>query len=191
VAFPPLDRKELNIMRFLPQPVLISIVAVSLLVAGCGGGSSTTAATTAQSGLVAYSHCMRAHGVTNFPDPDSSGGIPKEKIVPLVNSPQFGVAQSDCERLMPSGGLGPPETAQQARTRLADALSFARCMRSRGVTRFPDPTARGDLSVSMVQAQGIDVRSPAVLQAVQSCLPASHGALTPAKVREALRNAGG
>jgi hypothetical protein len=35
------------------------------------------------------------------------------------------------------------------------------------------------------------VHSPAVLRVVQACLPASHGALTPAKVREALRNAGG
>jgi hypothetical protein len=64
-------------------------------------------------------------------------------------------------------------------------------MRSHGVTRFPDPTAQGDLTVAMVQAQGIDVHSPAVLRVVQACLPASHGALTPAKVREALNHAGG
>ncbi len=64
-------------------------------------------------------------------------------------------------------------------------------MRSHGVSRFPDPTAQGDLTVEMVQAQGIDVHSPAVLRAVQACLPASHGALTPAKVRAALNNAGG
>jgi hypothetical protein len=63
-------------------------------------------------------------------------------------------------------------------------------MRSHGVTRFPDPTAQGDLSVAMVQAQGIDVHSPAFLRVVQACLPASHGALTPAGVREALNNAG-
>ena len=64
-------------------------------------------------------------------------------------------------------------------------------MRSHGVARFPDPTAQGQLTVEMVQAQGIDVHSPAVLRVVQACLPASHGALTPAKVREALNNAGG
>jgi hypothetical protein len=61
-------------------------------------------------------------------------------------------------------------------------------MRGHGVTRFPDPTAQGDPSVEMVQAQGIDVHSPAVLQAVQACLPAFHGLLTPAQVREALNN---
>ena len=47
------------------------------------------------------------------------------------------------------------------------------------------------VSVEMVQAQGIVLHSPAVLQAVQACLPASHGLLTPAKVRAALAHAGG
>ena len=64
-------------------------------------------------------------------------------------------------------------------------------MRSHGLTDFPDPTAQGDLSVEMVQAQGIDVHSPSTLKVVQVCLPASHGALTPAKVRAALNEAGG
>jgi hypothetical protein len=59
-------------------------------------------------------------------------------------------------------------------------------MRSHGLTRFPDPPAQGDLTVAMVQAQGIDVHSPAVLAVVHTCLPASHGWLTPARVREAL-----
>jgi hypothetical protein len=54
------------------------------------------------------------------------------------------------------------------------------------VSRFPDPTAQGDLSVEMVRAQGVNVHAPAVLQAVQACLPASHGALTRAKVRAAI-----
>jgi hypothetical protein len=34
------------------------------------------------------------------------------------------------------------------------------------------------------------VHSPRVLRVVQACLPASHGALTAAKVREAIDNAG-
>jgi hypothetical protein len=59
------------------------------------------------------------------------------------------------------------------------------------LSRFPDPSAQGGLTVEMVQAQGIDVHSHAVLRVVQTCLPASHGALTPAKVRAAIDNAGG
>jgi hypothetical protein len=144
-----------------------------------------------QSELVAYSHCMRSHGVPNFPDPNSSGEIPKEQIVSLGNGPQVMAAQTACQHLMPPSGLGPQGAAQSTHTRLEDALSFARCMRSHGVSRFPDPTVQGELTVQMVQAQGIDVHSPAVLHAVQECLPASHGLLTVAKVRRALHDAGG
>jgi hypothetical protein len=189
------------------RPLIVSSVGVvaafSLLAAGCGSGgrspgvasvASTTAGTaTTQSGLVGFARCMRSNGVRNFPDPDSSGGIPKPQVVAAAetNQNKFNAAQTACNHLLPSGGLGPPQTAQQQRTQLADELSFAKCMRRHGVARFPDPTAQGQLSVEMVQAHGIDVHSPAILDVVQACLPASHGALTPAKVREAIQNAGG
>ena len=179
--------------------------ALSLLAAGCGGGgggspsvasvaSTTTAASTptSQSGLLAFSQCMRSNGVPNFPDPQRfAGGNVKLTIHQLgSSSPHFDAAMTACNHLLPNGGGGSQQTAQQARTQLADELSFARCMRSHGVARFPDPTAQGHLSVEMVQAQGIDVHSPAVLRVVQACLPASHGGLTAAKVREAINNAG-
>jgi len=175
--------------RALIPTSVVAVAAVSLLAAGCGGGSSTTAATTPQNGLVAYSHCIRSHGVPSFPDPAANEGIPKDKI-PVAN-PRLAGASSACEHLMPAGGLGPQATAQQLRTRLVDELSFARCMRAHGTAHFPDPSADSELSVEMVQAHGIDVRSRGFLTAVQACLPASHGALTPAKVREALDDAGG
>jgi hypothetical protein len=195
-------------MRCRRPLILSSVVAVAafaLLAAGCGGGgsaagvasvaSSTTAVTTAttQNGLIAFSGCMRSNGVQNFPDPQRFvGGNLKLTLQRTgANSPHFRAAMNACNHLLPNGGSGSQETAQQTRTRLADELSFARCMRNHGVARFPDPTAQGGLSVAMVQAQGIDVRSPAVLRVVQACLPASHGALTPAKVRAALNHAGG
>jgi hypothetical protein len=181
-----------------------SVAGLALLAAGCGGGggtprvanvaaSTTTATTTTQnqpSGLVGFSQCMRSHGVPNFPDPQRfAGGNVKMTIHQLGPSE---AALSACNHLLPTtSGSGPPETAQQMRTRRADALSFAKCMRGHGVSRFPDPTAQGDLTTEMVQAQGINVHSPAVLRIVQTCLPASHGALTPAKIREALSHAGG
>jgi hypothetical protein len=180
--------------------LVVAVAASSLLAAGCGGGgspgvasvaSSTTAVTTtAQNALVAFSRCMRSNGVPNFPDPQRVGGRSLKLTVQRLaaSNPRFQAAQRACNHLLPNGGGGSQEPAQQ-RTQLADMLSFARCMRSHGVIRFPDPTAQG-LTVEMVQAQGIDVHSPAVLHVVQACLPASHGALTPAKVREALNNAG-
>jgi hypothetical protein len=130
--------------------------------------------------------------VPNFPDPQRVGGRTLKLTIErlLASSPQFKAAQRACNRLLPNCGRGSQEADRQTHARLAGELSFAGCMRSHGVTRFPDPTAQGDLSVAMVQAQGIAVHSPAFLRVVRACLPASHGALTPAKVREALNNAG-
>jgi hypothetical protein len=184
------------------------VVALALLAADCGGGggsprvagvaSTTPAAATptttptnaATRGLLAFSQCMRSHGLPDFPDPQRFvGGNVKLTIHELAPSP---AALSACEQFLPTtGGKSPQQTAAQQRTQLADALSFARCMRGHGMSRFPDPTAQGQLTVEMVQAQGIDVHSPAFLQIVQTCLPASHGGLTPAKVRASLANASG
>lgn len=180
---------------------LVLLAALALFAAGCGGskhaGVASTAAgapAAAPSGALAFARCLRAHGIPNWPDPTSTGGFDKSKLRQLGVSPARvrAVEEGPCHRLVPLvSGQGSQLTPQQQRTRIADELSFARCMRRRGVTRFPDPTAQGLLSVEMVQAQGIDVHSPAVLRVVQKCLPASHGALTPAKVREALEHPGG
>jgi hypothetical protein len=185
-------------------PLVVSFVpavaALSLLASGCGGsgrtpgvanvGSSSRATT--KPGLAAYSQCMRAHGVPTFPDPDATGGIPKEQVVAAArgNPNTFKAASTACEHLLPNDSFAAPETAQQTRTQLADELSFARCMRSNGISGFPDPTAQAGLSIEMVQAHGIDLRSPQVLRVVQKCLPASHGGLTAAKVRHAIAEAG-
>jgi hypothetical protein len=191
--------------RRLPLACAAALVACAPIAAGCGGGgapgiasvrTSTSTASPPRTGAVAYAGCMRSHGVANFPDPNSSGRFTPTALKSLrVGKSRFKGADTACTHLLP-GGLGgavapPQDSAQQTRTRIADELSFARCMRAHGLGRFPDPTAQGELSIEMVQAQGIDVRSTVVLRIVQACLPASHGALTPAKVREALSQAHG
>jgi hypothetical protein len=50
------------------------------------------------------SHCMRAHGITDFPDPNSQGGIgiqvtPGSDLDP--NNPQFKAASAACQHLLP------------------------------------------------------------------------------------------
>lgn len=173
-----------------------ALASLALVAAGCGGGggspgvasnasSTTTATTSQQDRAVVFAHCMRSNGLPNWPD----AGKPTPQQLG-VSKAHFQAAVGACSHLLPNGGNASQETAQQQRTRLADELSFAKCMRSHGLAHFPDPTAQGDLSVDMVQAQGIDVHSPAVLGVVQACLPASHGALTAAKVRNAIANAG-
>jgi hypothetical protein len=179
--------------RPLTLASVVGAAAIALVAAGCGSGrSSTTAATAPHTGPLAFARCMRAHGLSGWPDPDTNGGFDKSVLQQLgYTKVRVRSAANACGHLLPSGGSGPGETAQQRSTRLADGLSFARCMRSHGVTRFPDPNAQGELTVEMVEAQGIDVRAPAVLQVVQACLPASHGALTPGDVRRAINEAGG
>jgi hypothetical protein len=66
-----------------------------------------------QAGALAFSKCMRAHGVTNFPDPDFSagGGIgihiragSKSGLDP--NNPTFQKAQQACQGKLPFGKGG-------------------------------------------------------------------------------------
>jgi hypothetical protein len=183
--------------------ILVLVVATAaVLAAGCGSGSSpgvansasstTSATATTQNAALAFARCLRAHGLPNWPDPTSNGYFDKSKLrqtgysVSQVRAVELG----PCKNVVPNSG-GPQQATQQSRARLADELSFARCVRSHGVPGFPDPTAAAGLPIEAVQAQGIDVHAPAFLRIVQACLPASHGWLTPAKVREALKNAGG
>lgn len=168
----------------------VTVLAASLLVAGCGGKTPTTTADTAtasaQTGLFAYSHCMRSHGIPNFPDPVAGEGIPKDKLIPLVGSPQFSTATRACQHIMPASGLGPQTAATPTRVRLAAALAFARCMRDRGFRTFPDPTRQGQLTPQMVTAAGLDLHQPAVLQAGLACAPVTHGLITRAAVERAV-----
>jgi hypothetical protein len=197
---------------FAPRVITIAAAAsvLALVVAGCGGGgspgvatvaSSTTAAKaptqngtmTTRSGrlatALAFARCMRSHGIPNWPDPTSDGGFDKSKLRQLdVSEPRITALEDTLCHFTFGGG---PASDQQSRIQLADELSFARCMRSHGVTRFPDPTAQSAVTLEMVQAQGIDLHSPAVLRVVTACLPASHGGLTPAKVGQALNHTEG
>ena len=66
------------------RPVLAAaaLACLAVLTAACGSGGSTGSGTAAASpggaakgGSLAYSRCMRAHGIHDFPDPNSQGGI--------------------------------------------------------------------------------------------------------------------
>ncbi len=72
------------------------------------------------------------------------------------------------------------------RTRLADMLAFARCVRARGFPSFPDPSNQGELTPEMVTAVGIDLHQPQLLRAGLACVPLTHGLLTRAAVERAV-----
>jgi hypothetical protein len=49
--------------------------------------------------LLKYVHCMRGHGVPNFPSPDQ-----QKDLSPVnVNSPQYLAAAKACQDLLPPG----------------------------------------------------------------------------------------
>jgi hypothetical protein len=116
---------------------------------------------------------MRSHGVPEYPDPNSSGQL--QKITPGneqqlgVSQTRFNTAQAACQRLWPYQA---PNQAQQ-RSDLAAALNFARCMRSRGLPGFPDPTT--DPSTGLVvfvihtRQVGFNPHSPQILAKVGRC----------------------
>jgi hypothetical protein len=88
-----------------------------------------------------FSACMRKHGVTNFPDPNSQGVIQfgsGNGIDP--SSPTFQSARSTCQKLLPNGGQPTPQ--QQAKMQ-QQLLSFSKCMRAHGIKDFPDPSNGG------------------------------------------------
>jgi hypothetical protein len=158
------------------------VVAIGLLVAACGGGSngpgvanvgtSTTAAKSTSGGssgkgLLAFSRCMRSHGVSNFPDPGSSGQISISSANGInPDFPQVKSAQAACQSLLPGGR---PTAAQNAQ-RTAQALKFSQCMRAHGVAKFPDPsTGNGRISIKVGRSSGIDPSSPQFQAAQKAC----------------------
>jgi hypothetical protein len=187
-----------------------ALAAVSLLFAGCGGGSGSPqvanlgSTPTSQTGNGSggggpqagsagggsgggvhltlqvgagkaelarkFSACMRKHGVTNFPDPSSGGGIsigPSSGIDP--QSPTFQAAQQACQKLLPNGGRPSPQQLAKAQQQM---LKFSACMRAHGVKDFPDPTFSGggiQLKVRVGSGGDLNPNSPTFQAAQRAC----------------------
>jgi hypothetical protein len=181
--------------------VTAGILAVGVAVAACGGGPSTPSAATGSTtttaagssasgstdatGLVAYSSCMRSHGVPNFPDPSSTGGVPKAGVISAegaVSSAQVNAAQNACKSLLPAGSSLSGTPIQTIPTQdQQDYLKVAACLRSHGITNFPDPTF-SDGTVHFDIPSSIDTHSTQFTRAKQICqklvpagLPGSEG----------------
>ena len=133
-------------MKGTAAAAITAIAVLVLSAAACGSSSSSTGAggssnaggpvssQAASSRAVAFSHCMRSHGVPDFPDPTSRGGVPK--VTPQqvgVSNSRFQVAQRACAQLL-------QPTQAQVPQIMAGLLNFARCMRSHGEPNWPDPS---------------------------------------------------
>jgi hypothetical protein len=154
------------------------ILAVGTAVAACGGGPSTPGAATGStttpspstgggsetSGLLPFVSCVRAHGVTNFPDPTSRGVFPKEQIAGASVS-EIRTAESACEHFLPAGSPLRGVTTDQEQQ---DYLNGAACMRSHGIANFPDPVFSGS-NVNFPIPSSIDTHSAQFVGAQQIC----------------------
>lgn len=136
---------------------------------GSGATGAGRKASTAPS-LEEFARCMRSHGVSNWPDPVSSGG--RTRFFPGpgsgidVNSPIVRSALAVCRKYIPGSTLTPAQSAQDE----AQLLEYARCMRSHGVTDFPDPTPRPGNGWGFTFPPGMEhSSSPAYLRADQAC----------------------
>ena len=152
-----------------------AVVALGLTVAGCsdgatiptvgsGGGSASTGAASSLAEAVAYSQCLRSHGVPNFPDPvqTPSGhyGYRTSGIDP--NSTAFQGALQAC-RTLPSPWNSTVQQLSPAQQQTW--LNWAQCIRVHGVSDFPDPTFSG----SEVHDSGIQSGSPQLQSAMDAC----------------------
>jgi hypothetical protein len=157
--------------------IAVGLLAVGLLAAACGGPagpgvanagptSSASPSTSGHASALAYSRCMRAHGITKYPDPDKNGDIginggPGTGLDP--NSPQFKAADQACKHLMPA-----PNPSQAAKNRPA-LLRYARCMRAHGIPDFPDPNPQGGLAIKASQGSDLDPNNPIYKAADRAC----------------------
>ncbi|HTX00662.1 MAG TPA: hypothetical protein VMD59_17920 [Acidimicrobiales bacterium] len=114
---------------------------------------------------------MRSHGVTDFPDPMAEGGFDLQGLN-LKNNPDWSTATEVCQSDLPGGG--PAGKAAENAVSAQEGLKLASCMRSHGVTSFPDPDSSGQFVIN--PSSGIDPNSPQFETAEKACEPSgSHG----------------
>jgi hypothetical protein len=186
-----------------PAGVLAALLAtIALLVAACtrssagprvaGGGSASSSpgagGSSTSASAVAYSACMRNHGVRHFPDPQRSGQVPKGDAQQFgVSTSQYQAAERACQHLIPNTG----DTAQQqqelqcAQTGncpqavvqqwMSGLRDLARCLRTHREPHWPDPiiTSLGGHPPAPhfpYEQAGIDHHSDKVWNEVQQCV---------------------
>ncbi len=160
---------------------------------GVATGSTTATSTvvnssdhgsTSASGLLAFSSCVRSHGVPKFPDPASIGGIPKETAQQLgVNQSKLQAAESDCTHLLLAGGTLSGTNKPNDHGRAKAVLPQGNCLYA--LTRCQQ-LPRTELLWRLRRVSGARTSSGCRLAAVQACLrhmPNAHSCGPPVRQR--------
>src|SRR5580698_5247479 len=98
---------------------ILATAALAMLAAACGGSPASAGGSPSPGGpatppsAVAYSQCVRSHGIPNFPDPPSGGGIAKASAQqPGSSTPRPQAAQQPCQHLIPATGAAAQQQEQ-------------------------------------------------------------------------------
>ncbi|MGH2833579.1 MAG: hypothetical protein ACRDK2_12470 [Solirubrobacteraceae bacterium] len=185
-------------MRRINLSVVV-LASVAVLLAGCGGGSSSnggvahlgtstgsssadvsgssssseSSASTEQK-MVAFARCMRSHGVPKFPEPVEGHFVALSRALGRKGSG---------DKLKESAPFKAAE--KQCRKLLPNggvpspqvqkqveegALKFSACVRSHGVPNFPTPRVEGgQVHLGIRPGSGLDINSPQFQAALKAC----------------------
>jgi ABC-type glycerol-3-phosphate transport system substrate-binding protein len=141
--------------RKLRPLAALALIAMVALISACGSSAPAETGSGSSSGgnnsaanaqkAVKFAVCMRNNGVSEFPDPATSGKFTIDGVANGSSldpsAPAFKQAINACKDLEPAGFMGSKRSPQQQEA----ALKFAQCMRAKGVPDFPDPTPNGPL----------------------------------------------
>jgi hypothetical protein len=152
-------------LSFKRMAAMTGALALTGLIAGCGSSNDPSSSTASSAGplakALAYTRCMRSHGVQDFPDPTTSGGGVTFQVSTTVGSnPAFTAANRACQSLRSGGQHAPTMSARQ----IAIEVRWAHCLRSHGVPGFPDPSSSG-----AIDSAKFDPTSPAFQRASAAC----------------------
>jgi hypothetical protein len=165
--------------------VAVAFAAVGVIAAGCGGGPAShrnSAKPSEAALLVEFSACLRAHGLPDFPDPQSEaagGGFPSKSLNPYMNpsatgslalndyTPQFQAAEKHCSSLARASLfiMAPAQIQALTQQQVKQELALVACMRKHGFPDMPDPTAQGGIDIP----SSIDMNSPQYKTAAKLC----------------------
>jgi hypothetical protein len=152
---------------FLSAAVLaVSATACTGSSAGSGGPTNAGGSPISRS-AIGFSRCMRTHGVPSFPDPASNGTIPKGTAQQFgVSDSRYETAQTACAHLLPNSGGANDAVIQRA---MNGMRGFAECMRSHGVSNWPDPTTDRAGYPTFYLREQIDMTAPQIVATIHGC----------------------
>ncbi|HEX3515688.1 MAG TPA: hypothetical protein VHT26_16970 [Trebonia sp.] len=150
---------------------MLAILGIVVL-AACSGGTTSASAdsstSTAYQKALAYAQCIRAHGIPDYPDPNSQGQFIIQNgssDFPTESPAVANAASKACRSLIPPSLAQGPSAGSSGQGSGTSKLQFSECMRSHGVPNFPDPASNGSFTLP----PGMNTQSTKFQNASKAC----------------------